>query len=262
MDNRPYGLFQRIGLYLSFRRRAQSWRTIHSPLVFRIARSMSKANQHRNDFKSVEDLRKHLLSMTEEIEITDFGREGKIIQRSIRDAVRLTAKSPIHGRVLASIIRELKPDTALELGTSVGLSLAYQMIASPNTTFYSIEGDENLWKQANDNLARLGLRAFLHQGQFNDQLPNVLTQIGEVDFVFIDGHHQYQPTLAYLEMIYPHLSPEACIVFDDIYWSEGMQRAWNEISSDNRFSLTIDAYHFGVVFKHGGTVKQHFQIRI
>lgn len=262
MGNRPYGLFQRIRLYLSFRRWAQSWRSIHSPLVFRIARSMSKSHQFRNDFKDVEKLRKQLLNKKEEIDVVDFGQDGKVIKRSIRDVVRLTAKSPVYGRVLASIVRELKPSTALELGTSVGLSLAYQMIASPNTTYYSIEGDKNLWKQANENIAQLGLRAFLHQGRFQDVLPGVLEQIEDVDFVFIDGHHQYQPTLDYLEIIYPSLSHEACIVFDDIYWSEGMQNAWSKIVADERFSLTVDAYHFGIVFKHDGTVKQHFMVKI
>jgi predicted O-methyltransferase YrrM len=53
--------------------------------------------------------------------------------------------------------------------------------------------------------------------------------------VFIDGHHQYQPTLDYFEMIYPKCNKNEIIIFDDILWSTGMRRAWEELKQDRSF---------------------------
>jgi len=47
-------------------------------------------------------------------------------------------------------------------------------------------------------------------------------------------------------------------VFDDIHWSAGMESAWEIIKKDNRVSITIDLFWFGLVFFRGGIEKQDF----
>jgi len=53
----------------------------------------------------------------------------------------------------------------------------------------------------------------------------------------------------------------ACIIFDDIYWSEGMQQAWTEICARPEVTLSLDLFHMGVVFFNPGLTKEHYYIR-
>ena len=81
--------------------------------------------------------------------------------------------------------------------------------------------------------ANLGLDNISYvTGLFTDTLQPTLTDMGTVDLAFIDGHHQYQPTLDYLEEILKFSTPDTVFVFDDIRWSEGMKQAWDEIRAD------------------------------
>jgi hypothetical protein len=56
-------------------------------------------------------------------------------------------------------------------------------------------------------------------------------------------------------------SPQACMVFDDIYWSEGMAAAWTEIKADPAVTVSIDLFHFGLVFFRKESPKENFVIR-
>jgi len=38
------------------------------------------------------------------------------------------------------------------------------------------------------------------------------------------------------------------LVFDDIYWSAEMERAWSEIKNCEKVTLTIDLFFVGLVF--------------
>jgi hypothetical protein len=52
------------------------------------------------------------------------------------------------------------------------------------------------------------------------------------------------------------------MVFDDIHWSEGMERAWEEIKRDPAVTLTIDIFFVGLVFfRKMQLIPQHFTIR-
>jgi hypothetical protein len=51
------------------------------------------------------------------------------------------------------------------------------------------------------------------------------------------------------------------IIFDDIYWSQGMKRAWRTICEDQRVQLSLDFYWFGVIFLNGRMQKEHFTLR-
>ncbi len=54
---------------------------------------------------------------------------------------------------------------------------------------------------------------------------------------------------------------DSVFVFDDIYWSVGMTRAWNEIKKDPKVTLSIDAFYFGFVF-FKTEVKEKVDLRI
>ena len=89
------------------------------------------------------------------------------------------------------------------MGTAVGISAAYQAAAlalNGRGTFTTLEGAEPL----------------ADIGRFEDTLDAVLERRRPVDYVFVDGRHDRQATLAYFEQTIPFLAETAFLIFDDI----------------------------------------------
>lgn len=235
---------------------------MHSPMLFGLMQDLRKVYKKRKPYVHIEELRSKLKNDTSTLTFKDWGAQGKSRSRSIRDITRFSAKNETLCLVLAEIVKHLKPAVGIELGTSMGISLAYQITGFPEATFYSLEGSPEIADKASNNLAELGIHAPIRVGPFSETLAPLLNELGTIDYAFVDGHHQYKPTLGYFQELMNHLTTNGCIVFDDIYWSEGMQKAWQEIIADERVSLSVDLYHLGLIFVREGVVKQHFRLRI
>jgi len=169
------------------------------------------------------------------------------------------------GNLLFKLIREFTPSKCLELGTCIGISSAYQAAGlelNNQGQIFTIEGARSLVKIAIENFKKLDLqRVSVKVGVFNDVLPDLLPQIKPIDFAFIDGHHNGQATINYFEQIFPFLSKNAILFFDDIGWSKGMQRAWRVFEKDERIKFTIDLWSMGVcIITNSSHKKQKFKV--
>ena len=87
-------------------------------------------------------------------------------------------------------------------------------------------------------------------GRFEDALDDALT--GGVDYAFVDGDHNEEPTFGYFERISAAATPGAVIVFDDIRWSDGMARAWERIVADERIAVGVSLDRMGICALAGG----------
>jgi predicted O-methyltransferase YrrM len=83
-------------------------------------------------------------------------------------------------------------------------------------------------------------------GSFDDTLDATVEQFAPVDFAFVDGDHQLEPTVRYTESILSHLADGGVILFDDIRWSGGMQEAWEVLRRDTRVRVSIDLGKVGI----------------
>ena len=101
----------------------------------------------------------------------------------------------------------------------------------------------------------------LNIGRFDIILPEVISEAGKLDFAFIDGNHTCQATLSNFEMLLKIAHNDTVFVFDDIHWSSGMEKAWNEISEHERVTVSIDLFRMGIVFLKKELSKQKFVIR-
>src|SRR5690606_3765425 len=86
-------------------------------------------------------------------------------------------------------------------------------------------------------------------------LDGIIRTYNNWELVFIDGHHQYKPTLDYFNKIYPYCAENSVIVFDDIRWSDGMKQAWRELSQDARARCVVDLYSLGIIVPTPSPVK-------
>ncbi|MDP3920719.1 MAG: class I SAM-dependent methyltransferase [Candidatus Omnitrophota bacterium] len=156
-------------------------------------------------------------------------------QKTVAQFAERACIHPKRGPFLFRLVRELQPMTILELGTGFGISTLYIAAASKlNGTgnITTLEGASQPVRIARSNFEKAGLGGNITSihGFFQDTLDGILATLGEVDFVFIDGHHEEEPTLSYVHKILPRLSACGMIVLDDIDWSEGMMKAWRVLS--------------------------------
>lgn len=163
----------------------------------------------------------------------------------------LVSKPPRAAFFLYCLVRAFNSRRILELGTNVGISSAYLAAAgSGNATgkgLVTLESSRYRQRVAIRLHKELHLTniSYVH-GLFSEVLAVALNGQVSPDFVFIDGHHQYQPTLDYLDQVAVHASAACVFVFDDIDWSDGVRRAWKVIQQDRRFSTVVDFRTVGV----------------
>ena len=82
-----------------------------------------------------------------------------------------------------------------------------------------------------------------------------------IDLVFIDGNHQENATISYFKKCLNYSHNDTIFIFDDIYWSIGMENAWEKIKSHSKITLTIDLFHIGIVFIKSELSKENYIIR-
>jgi predicted O-methyltransferase YrrM len=238
---------------------------IHSPFVYDFVKNVLNDGREYAEIATIETLRNRLGNDHRVLAVEDMGAgsgTGAGVQRRVMDIVRRSAKPRRLGQLLFRMARHYRPATILELGTSLGLSAGYLAAGAKGARLYTIEGSAALAAAAGDNLRSLGLDARIITGNFDDELEPLLRKMAPVDMAFIDGNHRYEPTLRYFDMIMSHVSGSAALVFDDIHWSEEMERAWEHIRSDTRIMMTVDLFFLGFVFiRKEFKIKQDFVIR-
>lgn len=222
---------------------------------------MNFSEEELNLFDQIEQRRQHIIQENKVLRYRDFGAGNPEEERSTEtmyegvDIESSTAKNCQIGlkgewaQWIYSQVKNHHPSTILELGTNCGFSSIYMSKGNLSGMVHTLEGAEAIAGVARENFKALGCENIVqHIGRFQDVLESVLEHLGKVDFAFIDGHHDYQATLDYYGKIKPYLSRKAIVVFDDISWSEGMRRAWEEIISDTKIQKIEDLTKLGVIY--------------
>lgn len=239
---------------------------IHSPFVFELTTGVIENNKLYYAYEYLADIRYTLGHDKTIIEINDLGagaEKNASRKISIKDVLHKSTVSPKYAKLLFRLVNHFQPQHILELGTSVGVSTACMAFARKKTDIYTIEGCQRLSAIAQKVFEVYNLKN-IHQfiGNFDNLLADVLNEMKTVDFAFIDGNHRYEPTLRYFKQILPYTHSNTVLIFDDIYWSEEMTKAWNEIKKHNAVSLSIDLFQFGIVFfRTQNKETEHFCIR-
>lgn len=250
--------------YIRYYFKAGNRHDVHSPFVFALLEEVLNDRAPKAAYEKVEALRRKLLNSADIIEVTDLGAGslmGATNTRKIRNIVRHAAKPPKFGQLFYRLVKYLKAETVLELGTSMGLSTAY--MAKAGATVHTIEGCPNIAARAAANFAELELKNIRqYVGNFDIELTKVLDKIPSPDIVYIDGNHREEPTVQYFLDCLPKIKRSTVLIFDDVHWTDGMERAWETIKAHNAVTLTIDLFFIGLVFVSPDfKVKQHFVLK-
>ncbi|MFY8129216.1 MAG: O-methyltransferase [Chitinophagaceae bacterium] len=253
--------------YLNYKLKASNGKGhgIHSPFVFRFVTEVLNDDRNFYAFDFIEKQRQSLLKNHDCIEVIDFGAGSRLSltkTRKISKIANASLKPKKYSTLLFKIINYYGYENIVELGTCLGITTAYLATANNKAKITTMEGAPTIAAEASAFFSKKNLNNIqVIVGNFDDTLPNFLSNNPKIDFVYLDGNHQFQPTVNYFEQLLPHLTENAVLIFDDIYWSKEMEQAWDYVKNKATNCITIDLFYIGIVF-FGKNFKQkeHFVI--
>jgi predicted O-methyltransferase YrrM len=157
------------------------------------------------------------------------------VSRHARTGVR-----PRGGILLRRLVTGVSARRILELGTNTGFSGCYFLSADTRPGLVTVEGSGAMCAIARTNLSRFSSDVVVLHRLFDEAIRDLAAAGKRFDCVYIDGQHEEQAVLHYAARVAPLVNAGGIVIFDDLYWSTGMNRAWHEICRSPRYSLTID----------------------
>lgn len=235
---------------------------IHSPMVYEFASKVLFRGSKKTAYSQFKPLLKQLHSDNRQLKIIEYGGGSMAFRDKKRSVSELLKHSSVQGkyrRLLYRITNYYKPGKILEIGTSIGISTLYMAKGYSGASIDTIEGNSSLIDIAKENFRLLDIQNIVcHHGVFNEKLVDLLDKYKQFDLVFIDGNHTYEATIEHYKTIRPHVN-HGLIIFDDIYWSKEMQRAWEHIKSCE--TCCVDLFQFGIVFVKDLLTPRQYRIR-
>ncbi len=253
--------------YLTYLAKAKTRYKVHSPFVFDLVENVLKDKTEYPEYRKIETYKKNISKSKTIIETVDFGTRSEnkpytISMEKLGNIVKHRSQHKNQARLLYRLSRHFQPGNILEFGTAAGISTAYIKAPVPESKMITMEGCASLADVASNNLKRLKINNIeISIGDFDVTLPLALKKFEKLDFVFFDGNHRREPTLDYFNRCVRLAHENTVFIFDDIHWSSGMEDAWNTIKKDERVSISLDIFWFGLIFFRKGIIKQDFIIR-
>ncbi len=242
---------------------------LHSPFVFELYNTcIARESDADVTYSKIESIRQAAKGNTQKLVQLDMGAKGEVRPIRVKPVsyfAKQHAKPARIAQIIHRIVKKYNYQYAIELGTSLGFTTMYIANALPSEAYFTtIEGAPEIAAVAQEHLQHLkpSCKVDVRIGNFNHCLPEVLHELPQVDFAFIDGNHTYEATMRYFEMLLPKVTANSVLIFDDIYWSAGMTRAWNEIKKHPRVNVTVDLFYIGLVYFRTEQVEEHFKLRI
>lgn len=240
---------------------------LHSPFVYDFFQDVIRG-KNSDEGKVADSIRKQMLQDPSSLIFEDLGAGSRNAQKDqpvstrVKDLARRASRRRNEGEFLLRLFRFCQPEAALELGTQLGISTIYQKLGWPKAKLTTIEGIPQLAELAARNFRQAGLDINLIQGKFDEVLEGIVySKNAHLDYVFIDGNHQYEATIRYFDGLLPYMKAGGLMLFDDIYWSQGMKKAWKRIMAHPEVSVSIDVFRFGLCFVRRPQAREHFRLR-
>jgi predicted O-methyltransferase YrrM len=233
--------------------------SLHSPFFYDFYKTLVSDPSIPLDDEAIETVRKAFLQQRNKIDIQDLGagsQRSKKQARSIASVASYSSSSRKFSSFLYRLIEKYQFNNILELGTSLGINTAYleKTAASQITSF---EGDPAVFEIAKAHLLP-STKLTLILGNIDQLLPAHLKQLNRpLDLVYIDANHTYEATLNYFNLLLPHHHQSSIFILDDIHWSKGMNKAWEEIKGHPQVCASIDLFDAGLLFFNPTLNSQH-----
>lgn len=181
-----------------------------------------------------------------------FEYESYNYSTDVSDHFRISSSAGGKTRLLATVVRFMRPKTCLELGTCYGMSavIIISMLKAIGDfeSFDTIDGWEPMCSLSKETLTnQFGDLVTCNKGMIQKELPKILKSRNHIDFVFHDANHTREDYINDFSMIEPHLSSGAVIILDDIDHNDPRSsvnsqtyEGWKEILKHKRVKRAVE----------------------
>ena len=266
--------------FIKFLLKSSNQHGVHSPFVYNLLTKCLYKKEEKPAFKTIRSYLKAVRLDNRIISVKDFGAGSRVFksnERKVSDIAKNAAISTKRALLLNRLTSYLNIKTALELGTSLGVS-STAITAGNHVKLSTLEGCPETANIAREYFKKFGLKSIsLKLGNFDELLstenwskeikdatPELENQKKQsvLDLIYFDGNHQKEATLNYFNQLLPLAHNDSVFIFDDIHWSKGMEEAWEEIKAHPGVRVSIDSFFWGLVFFREEQEKEHFTLRL
>lgn len=252
-----------VKAYLKFLWHSKNEHGVHSPFVFSLITKCFYDKKTKAAYILLKKYRDSLLKNNNTIHITDFGAGSRVFKSNVRAISKIAQTAGItkkRAELLHRIVHYFEPNDILEIGTSLGLATSALSSGNKNSEVVTLEGCRETATIAQQQFKKFGL----------DNVNSVVTEFGRYlqtishpfQLIYFDGNHSKKATLDYFELLLPTVTNDSVWIFDDIHWSPEMEEAWNIIKQNQKVTVTIDTFQWGLVFFRREQEKENFVIRV
>tara|TARA_B110000503_G_C7070585_1_gene380693 strand:- start:179 stop:946 length:768 start_codon:yes stop_codon:yes gene_type:complete len=247
--------------YIKYRWKAKGRHGIHSPFVYDFLDNCLRIKIDSKDVKALQELFSQLRADHRSFTIDDFGAGSKKLgaKRKVSRLLKMSSSKGKYGKLLYQLSKHYQFKKSLEFGTSIGIGTMYLSLGTNDGELTTIEACKNTREIALENIKQhSNVTSIL--STFDAFLE---TQIDEkYDFIFIDGHHEGEALLRYLDRLKEFTHDDTIFVLDDIRWSQSMLDAWTSIIESSEYHVTLDLFRIGIIVRRSQQVKEHFYLKL
>jgi predicted O-methyltransferase YrrM len=249
--------------YIKYRWNAKGRHGTHSPFIYDLVDKCFKVEIDA-DFKELRrDVFQKLSNDNSSFKVKDYGAGSRKFsdERTVKGLFKTSSSRGKYGDLLYRLCAYYKPVSILEFGTSIGIGSIHMHSGNREAEITTVEGCPETYQKAlkTFELARAQNISAINS-TFDEFLKNY--QGKPFDLIFIDGHHDGQALLSYLNALKPFSHNDTILILDDIRWSESMFKAWKQIVASLDLHVTIDLFRMGMVVPRKQQVKEHFVLKV
>ncbi len=236
--------------------------SIHSPFFFDFYNKVIKEiNIDNKEFSDYEDIRQKLLMNTTEVAMIDLGAKSAYFDNDNRTLSKIAASSlspAPYCRLYQRIAAYIEASQILELGTSMGITTLY-LAHDHHTNVTTFEGNSPMINVALTHFEYFDKKNInLIEGNIDTTLAEFLLKPTKIHLALMDANHRYEPTIRYFNLISRRMADKGVIIVDDIYYSEDMKRAWQELRKHQLVYGSADLFRCGLLFFDPALNRQHY----
>lgn len=259
-------MFHFIFAYFSHYIKSFHLHGIHSPFIFQLEKKCLRDARSYVDYVKLSSFRESLHHNKSSLHIEDHGAGSKVFkssERKVTDILQHNCSTTKDTQLLYRLCTYFQVNRVLELGTSLGIATHAMATSRPQAQITTVEGSPEVYEFAKKAFEKQAVKQVnFVNATFKDFFKNQKTPTPIYDLIYIDGHHNGDATCAYFESILNQVHNDSVVIFDDIYWSEDMTRAWNQICRHPQVTASVDCFDFGLIFFRKEQRQERFYVKL